>query len=169
MTSKLKSIMEQAEVPIMEEDIVLYLGASHGVTANIIAGIVGEKGFVFCLDLSYDTMPELLKLCEKNRNMCPLLFDASQPGQYKERVTEVDLIYQDLAQKSQAGILKRNAEMFLREGGHFILIIKTQSIDTVKSPEEVLKEVKEELKEFEIKTIDINRTHAKHYAIIGKK
>lgn len=168
MVSKLSALMEVTDVPIKKGDRVLYLGASHGVTAGIISDIVGKDGFVFCLDISPEVMKDLLSFCEKRENTCPLLFDASKPEEYKDRVTKVDVIYQDLAQKNQAEIIKKNARLFLKENGSIILIVKTQSIDTVRSPSQIVEEVKEELKEFNIIVIDLSKTHAKHYAIIGK-
>ncbi len=168
--SKLKAIMKNREVPIEKGNKVLYLGASHGVTAEIISKRVGEEGFVFCLDISHEVMRSLLPFCEKHENTCPLLFDASKPEEYENRVTEVDMIYQDLAQKNQVEIFKKNAEKFLKKHGKFILIIKTQSIDSIKEPSEVLKTVLEKLKDCNIEeAIDLGKSHAKHYALIGSQ
>lgn len=168
MTSKLKAIMDITLVPIEKGDKVLYLGASHGITAELISKLVGKKGFVFCLDISAEVMETLVKFCEKHENTCPLLFDAAKPEEYKKRVTKVDLIYQDLAQKNQLEIFKRNAKIFLKKDGSFILIIKTQSIDSIKDPSEILRDILKELKDFKIEeVINLNKTHAKHYALVG--
>ncbi len=169
MVSKLWALMEITEVPIKKGDIVLYLGASHGVTPEIVASIVGDKGFVFCVEVSPDAMQTLLKVCEKHENMAPLLFDASKPEAYKEKVLKADVVYQDITQKNQVEILKRNIALFLKPEGHFILIVKTQSIDAVRLPSEVIEDVKKELSCFSIESvIDLGKSHAKHYAVIGK-
>ncbi len=63
-------------------------------------------------------------------NMIPILADAGYPDAYRNMVSEVDLIYQDVAQREQAGIAIRNAELFLKKGGLLILIIKSKSIDS---------------------------------------
>lgn len=171
MSSKLSSLIGmKVNVPIKKGDKVLYLGASHGVTASLISEIVGEKGFVFCVEISKDSMKELLKVCEKHENMAPLLYDAALPERYKNKACEVDVIYQDIAQRNQAEILKRNADMFLKKGGFVVLIVKTQSIDAVKGPFEVMEELKKGLGWLsEMEVIDLNKSHAKHYAVIGKK
>ncbi|HII15584.1 MAG TPA: fibrillarin-like rRNA/tRNA 2'-O-methyltransferase [Nanoarchaeota archaeon] len=169
--SKLKAILDLGfKAPIKETDMVLYLGASHGVTALLVSGMAGENGFVFCVEMSKDSMKYLLKVCETRANMAPLLFDASLPLQYKGLVAKCDVIYMDIAQKSQADILKKNADMFLKKGGTIIFIVKTQSIDTVKAPLLFLEDLKKQLSWMEIDFIaDLDKTHAKHYAVIGKK
>lgn len=171
MTSKLKEILDSGiKIPIHEGDNVLYLGASHGITSVIISEMVGVNGFVFCVEISKDSMKNLLKICELRENMAPLLFDASLPEKYKDKVFKVNVIYQDIAQKNQAEILKKNAVLFLKEKGYVILIVKTQSIDAVKEPSQVLEELKKELGWMEIENvIDLNKTHAKHYAVIGRR
>lgn len=171
MVSKLESaIKNKAKMPIKKKDLVLYLGASHGVTAQIISEIVGKEGFVFCLDIAPDVVKKLVEICEKKENMCPLLFDANHPEEYQDKITEVDVIYQDITQKNQIEIFLKNIEMFLKKKGHAILALKTKSIDSVKSKEGVLEEVKEKLKQLRITSItDLEPYHKDHYLIICQK
>ncbi len=172
MVSKLTAaIKKKTEAPIKKGDIVLYLGASHGVTAEIIANIVGKEGFVFCLDVASDVVKELVKVCEKNENMTPLLFDANKPEEYKEKITEVDIIYQDITQKNQVEIFLKNIARFLKTNGFAVIALKTKSIDSVKDKEEVLERVKKELEEkLEIISVtDLEPYHKDHYFIICKK
>lgn len=171
MSSKLSALLDlDVKIPVKKNDKVLYLGASYGVTASIISKRIGEKGFVFCVEISKDSMKGLLAVCEKHSNMAPLLFNAGLPELYKEKVCPVDVIYQDIAQRNQAEILKRNADSYLKKGGFVILIVKTQSIDAVKEPFEVLEELKKEISWLsEVQIVDLGKTHAKHYAVIGKK
>ncbi|MCL5675492.1 MAG: fibrillarin-like rRNA/tRNA 2'-O-methyltransferase, partial [Candidatus Marsarchaeota archaeon] len=42
---------------------VLYLGASTGTTSSHVSDIVGEKGNVFCVEVSERSMRDLLKVC----------------------------------------------------------------------------------------------------------
>lgn len=171
MVSKLEAaIKNKAEIPIKKKNIVLYLGASHGITAEIIAKITGKEGFVFCLDIAPDVVKKLIEVCEKHKNMTALLFDANNPEGYKDRVVKVDVIYQDITQKNQVSIFLKNIEMFLKEKGHAILALKTRSIDSVKSKEEVLEGVKEKLKQLRIISItDLEPYHKDHYMIICQK
>ena len=171
MASKLSALLDlNVKLPVKKGDKVLYLGASHGVTALLISEMTGENGFVFCVEVSKDSMKALLKTCEEHSNMAPLLYDAGMPELYKDKICEVDVIYQDIAQRNQSEILKQNADLFLKKNGYVILIVKTQSIDAVKEPYEVLEELKKGLSWLEIESIvNLDKTHAKHYAIIGKK
>ncbi|MFH1638107.1 MAG: fibrillarin-like rRNA/tRNA 2'-O-methyltransferase [Candidatus Woesearchaeota archaeon] len=170
MMSKLTALKKKANVPIKKGDKVLYLGASHGITAKIIADIVGEKGMVFCVELSPYVMKDLLRTCEENRNMIPFLGSASLPEEYKNYVKKVDIIYQDIAQRDQAEILMKNIRIFLKKSGHFLFAVKSRSIDVLKDPEEVLKEVLKKLKDYDImEVVGLSNTHGGHYFIIGRK
>jgi fibrillarin-like pre-rRNA processing protein len=172
MISKLTAaIKKKVEVPIKEGDIVLYLGASHGVTPEIVVKIVGKEGFVFCLDISPDVVKKLVEVCEKHENMTTLLFDANKPEEYKEKITEVDVIYQDITQKNQVEIFLKNITRFLKSEGFAIIALKTKSIDSVKGKEEVLERVKKELEEkLEVISVtDLDPYHKDHYFIICKK
>ena len=172
MVSKLEAaIKKKVKVPIKKKDIVLYLGASHGITAELIAKKVGKEGFVFCLDISPDVVKTLVEVCENHENMTALLFDANKPEEYKNRVVKSDIIYQDITQKNQIDIFLKNIAMFLKEKGYAIIALKTKSIDSVKSKEEVLQQVKNQLEE-KLKIIsvtDLEPYHKDHYFIICKK
>ena len=171
MASKLSAIMDLGiKAPFAKDDKVLYLGASHGITALLISEMVGENGFLFCVEISKESMKELLPICEEHSNMAPLLYDAGLPELYKDKVCEVDVIYQDIAQRNQSEILKQNADLFLKKNGYVVFIVKTQSIDAVKEPSKVLSKLKKNLSWLEIeRVLDLDKTHAKHYAIIGRK
>ncbi len=139
-------------IPIKEGDTILYLGASHGYTPSYISDIIKEKGNVFCLDFAPRVVRDLVLLCEERKNMIPLLANANKPDSYKERITQVDLIYQDVAQKNQVEILFKNLQ-FLKNKGYVLIAIKSRSIDVTKSPQRIYKEVEEKLKE-KLKIID---------------
>lgn len=139
-------------IPIKENDKVLYLGASHGYTASYVSDIVKEKGIVFCIDFAPRVVRDLLFVCEERENMMPLLADANKPEKYKNRVIQVDVIYQDIAQKNQVEILLKNLQ-FLKPKGYAIIAIKARSIDVTKFPQKIYKDVEESLKE-KLKIID---------------
>ncbi len=132
-------------IPIKEGDKILYLGASHGYTPSYISDIVKEKGVIFCIDFAPRVVRDLLFVCEKRNNMIPILASANKPETYKNRITQVDIIYQDIAQKNQVEILFKNLE-FLKQKGYALIAIKSRSIDVTKSPERIYKEVEEQLK-----------------------
>jgi fibrillarin-like pre-rRNA processing protein len=128
-------------VPIKPNHQVLYLGAASGTTASHVSDIVGEKGYVYCVEFAPRAIRELVNnVCAYRANMLPILEDARFPEKYAIFIRgKVDDIYCDLAQPEQARILADNADMFLKNGGHVMLAIKARSIDVTKEPSEVYK------------------------------
>ncbi|MBS7621472.1 fibrillarin-like rRNA/tRNA 2'-O-methyltransferase [Candidatus Bathyarchaeota archaeon] len=128
-------------VPIEPDHQVLYLGAASGTTASHVSDIVGEKGYVYCVEFAARAIRELVNnVCAYRVNMLPILEDARFPEKYAMFIRgKVDDIYCDLAQPEQARILADNAEMFLKHEGYVMLAIKARSIDVTKEPSEVYK------------------------------
>ena len=133
------------QIGIKEGHVVLYLGASHGYTPSYISDIIGKGGFMFALDFAPRVVRDLVYVCEQRKNMTPLLSDANQPMSYADKVTQVDVIYQDIAQRNQAGIFLDNIDYFLKPEGFGILAVKSRSIDIAKKPFQVYQDVKKEL------------------------
>jgi fibrillarin-like pre-rRNA processing protein len=133
------------DVPIRPGQTVLYLGAAQGTTASHVSDIVGSNGLVVCIDFAPKAFEKLLEVCERRHNMVPLLADAAKPEQYSEYLETADVIYQDIAQKEQAGILVKNAKRYLRPGGWAILMIKARSIDVAAKPSDIFKREIEKL------------------------
>ncbi|MFC1454740.1 fibrillarin-like rRNA/tRNA 2'-O-methyltransferase [Candidatus Undinarchaeota archaeon] len=130
------------EFPIKQGDKILYLGAGNGTTASHLSDIVGLDGAIYCVEFSARTMRELMEVCERRKNMIPILADANYPAKY-EYVDEVDVVYQDVAQKNQGEIFLTNCKEFLKKGGRGMLMIKSRSVDVVKDPEEIYENVKD--------------------------
>jgi len=131
-----------SQVGIYPGSKVLYLGASTGTTSSHVSDIVGEDGFVFALDFAPRTTRELVYLCELRKNMTPILADAKHPETYAQYVTQVDAVFQDIAQRDQAEIFIKNCNMFLKQGGFGILAVKARSVDVAKKPRIVFNEVR---------------------------
>ncbi len=141
-------------LPIKENDIILYLGASHGYTCSFLSDIIKENGFIFALDVSARVVRDLVKICEVRKNICPLLLDANKPEKYKDKIVKVDVIYQDIAQRNQIDIFLKNVDLFLKNNGYCILCVKSRSIDVTKNPREIYKIVEKELIGNRLKIID---------------
>ena len=125
-------------VPIQPDHKVLYLGAASGTTASHISDIIGERGYVYCVEFAARAIRELVNnVCEFRFNMSPLLMDARFPERYSMLVEEVDDIYCDIAQPEQAKVLADNADLFLKADGWIMLAVKARSIDVTKEPSEV--------------------------------
>ncbi len=140
-------------VGIRKGDVVLYLGASHGYTPSFVSDMVGKEGFIFALDFAPRVVRDLYFLCEKRENMAPLMEDANHPENYKDKITQVDVVYQDIAQKNQVEIFLKNTDLFLKKGGYALLALKARSIDVTKKPRVIFQEVFKEL-EKHVKVID---------------
>jgi fibrillarin-like pre-rRNA processing protein len=141
-------------IGIRKGSVVLYLGASTGTTPSHVSDIVGKEGFVFALDFAPRVVRELVFLCEERKNMAPLLEDANQPENYKERIPKhVDIVYQDIAQKNQSEIFLKNCRLFLKSGGFALLAVKARSIDVSKELRDIFRKVRQEI-EKELVIID---------------
>lgn len=129
-------------VPINPRDQVLYLGAASGTTASHVSDIVGENGYVYCVEFAPRAVRELVNnVCLYRLNMIPILEDARFPERYMMFINgKVDVIYCDIAQPEQAKILADNADLFLKRGGWIMLAVKAQSIDVTKEPDEVYRQ-----------------------------
>ena len=130
---------------IRKNDVVLYLGSASGTTVSHVSDIVGSNGFVFAVDIAPRVMRDLIFLCYKRKNISPVLADANKIDVMKERVSAVDVVYQDVAQKNQIDIFLKNAGLFLKNDGYALLAVKARSIDVTKNPKQIFKEVREKL------------------------
>ncbi len=131
--------------PIKPGSRVLYLGVASGTTASHVSDIVGWEGGVFGVEFSPRVLRELVPLVEERRNLVPILGDATKPEEYRALVPEVDVVFEDVAQPTQAKILIDNARVYLKSGGYGMLSVKSRSIDVTKEPEQVFREVEKEL------------------------
>jgi fibrillarin-like pre-rRNA processing protein len=154
------------DVPIAGGSKVLYLGAASGTTASHVADLVGSGGAVYCVEISSRPMRDLLLVCGRRPNMVPMLADAAKPSSYCSLVGKVDVIYQDVAQPEQSGILFANAKAFLRGGGHAMLALKARSIDVTKEPREIFRDEMGKLeREFEILDAKVLEPYEKDHAM----
>ncbi len=135
---------------LKKDSKVLYLGAASGTTVSHVSDIV-EEGIVFGVEYSNKVVNDLLRTSKNRDNLCPILGDARKPGEYNDIVDNVDLVFQDVAQPDQAKIFLKNCDAFLKESGVGILAIKSRSISSSKSKQEIFKEQEKKLSEnFEI-------------------
>src|SRR3989344_1260055 len=91
-------------LPIRPGKTVLYLGAANGYTPSFVSDIVGDNGFVFCIDFAPLPLRDLYFLAQSRGNMVAMLYDANKIEEYKEKVGFVDVVYQDIAQRNQTQI-----------------------------------------------------------------
>ncbi|MDD4251132.1 MAG: fibrillarin-like rRNA/tRNA 2'-O-methyltransferase [Candidatus ainarchaeum sp.] len=148
----------------------LYLGSAEGTTVSHVSDIIGEKGIIFCVDISSIAMQKLTLLAEKRENIFPILSDANNTENYSEYIeTMVDSIFQDISQRNQTEILLKNSK-YLKKNHYCILSLKTKSISQDKKEITLNKELKKLESVFEIEqTINIEPFEKEHYLILLKK
>ena len=152
------------KLPIKPNYNVLYLGSSTGTTASHVADIT--RNSVYCIEFSKRMMRELIPVSGIKTNMIPILGDAIRPLEYCHNINLVDVIYQDVAQPNQAEILIKNTEMFSPRYAMFV--VKSRSINAVKSPKEVFKDEIDKLKEkFKILQIVDLRPYDKDHVLVN--
>ena len=160
-------------VPIQPSHKVLYLGAASGTTASHVSDIVGEKGYVYCVEFAARSIRDLVNnVCAFRVNMSPILADARLPERYAALVEKVDDIYCDIAQPEQAKVLADNADLFLINQGWIMLAVKAQSIDVTKKPSDVYREEMSTLKNrgFKIEqVVQLEPYDKAHAMIVAKK
>jgi len=138
---------------IRKNDVVLYLGAASGTTVSHVSDIVGKDGFIFALDFAPRVVRDLVFVALDRKNVAPLLADANRPESFAGRVSQVDVVYQDIAQKNQLDIFLKNIHFFLKKGGYALLAVKARSIDVARKPKAIFNEIKQKL-EKEVTIID---------------
>jgi fibrillarin-like pre-rRNA processing protein len=156
-------------LPIRHGTSVLYLGSASGTTASHVSDIVEDEGRVYCVEFAQRSMRELIDtLCEHRHNVYPILADARMPEKYKATVDQVDVIYSDVAQPEQAKILADNADLFLKENGAALMVIKSRSVDVTMEPTDVFKQEIEILRRRHFRTIQAVRLepYEKDHALV---
>jgi fibrillarin-like pre-rRNA processing protein len=123
-------------IELTDDMRVLYLGAANGTTVSHVADY---SECVYAVEFAPRPMQDLLEVARRRKNVVPIMADASQPEHYAPLVEWVDLLYQDVAQPNQAAIAIINC-VFLKPGGHLILMLKTRSVDVRKEPDVVFQE-----------------------------
>ncbi|KAH7854772.1 hypothetical protein Vadar_017651 [Vaccinium darrowii] len=133
---------------------VLYLGAASGTTVSHVSDIVGPDGVVYAVEFSHRSGRDLVNMAKKRTNVIPIIEDARHPAKYRMLVGMVDVIFSDVAQPDQARILALNASYFLKAGGHFVISIKANCIDSTVPAEAVFAQEVKKLQAEQFKPIE---------------
>lgn len=167
--SKLGALMTKKEVTLPEGD-VLYLGAAQGTTVSHMSDIL-EEGTVYAVEFSKTAFRKLSDLSRRRDNIVPILADAFHPEQYQVIVPRVSMVYQDVSQKDQLGLLLINAEKFLKKGGIVYLMLKARSVDVTARPLDIYQKAASLLKDngFVVEYIEDLSPFQKDHAAIKVK
>ena len=166
-------ILENPISDFLKNDLkCLYLGASSGTTISHLSDICVD-GIIYGVEFAERSIRQLIQNVSKRPNIIPILGDARHPESYINSIfTDVDLIYQDVAQPNQAEIAIANADYYLNDKGILVIVVKSQSIDSVAKPEKVYKEEMTRIENagYSItETINIHKYAADHLVIIARK
>jgi len=129
--------------PFRRRTDVLYLGAAQGTTVSHLSDICVE-GTIYSVEVSRRAFQKLFEISERRPNIMPILGDAGAPEAYLRIVGPVEALYQDVAQRDQVDIFRKNLR-FLRPEGVGILIVKARSVDVAAKPKDVYAEVRRDL------------------------
>ncbi|MEA3558587.1 MAG: fibrillarin-like rRNA/tRNA 2'-O-methyltransferase [Candidatus Thermoplasmatota archaeon] len=152
--SKLGALLKIGELPFDLDGDILYLGAAQGTTVSHISDML-EQGTIFAVEFSRAPFNKLMKIARQRKNIVPILEDAFHPEKYRSQVPKVDMLYQDVSQKDQLGLFRKNAEMFLRDNGNGIIMVKARSIDVTARPGDVFDEFRKGLVSYGYKVLDV--------------
>ena len=169
--SKLAAILlEKPNIDLFKSTLKsLYLGASSGTTISHLSDIVYE-GIIYGVEIAHRSIRQLIQNVSNRKNIIPILGDANFPEDYAKSIfNEVDFVYQDVAQPNQAKIAISNCKYYLKEGGLLVLMIKSQSIDSIQKSEKIYKQEKKILKDagYDVfESINIHKYAANHIALL---
>ena len=90
-------------------------------------------------------MRNLFIVCEKKKNMIPILADATQPESYAAMVGKIDFVFADVAMPNQAELLIANCRHFLKKDSYAMISVKARSIDVTAEPKKIYAEVEAKL------------------------
>jgi len=166
-------ILEKPSVDFLSSELkCLYLGASSGTTISHLSDII-YNGIIYGVEFAERSMRQLIQNTNNRKNIVPILGDANFPEKYANSVfTNIDLVYQDIAQPNQAQIAIENCSYYLKDKGTLILAIKSQSIDSVQKPEKIYIQEKKILEKAGYKiseSFNIHRYAANHIILIVHK
>lgn len=150
---------------------VLYLGAASGTTVSHVADVVGEDGMVYAVEFSHRSGRDLINMAKTRPNVVPIIEDARLPLKYRMLVPMVDCIFADVAQPDQARIVAINAHHFLKNGGHFVISIKANCIDSTIASEAVFEQEVRKLQEEQFKPkeqVTLEPYERDHAVVVGE-
>jgi fibrillarin-like pre-rRNA processing protein len=150
----------------------LYLGASSGTTISHFSDI-NKDGIIYGVEFAERSIRQLIQNVSNRKNIISILGDARYPESYAKSIfTDIDLIYQDIAQPNQAEIAIANCNYYLKDSGILILAIKSQSIDSVIKSEKVYAQERKIIENSGYKvleSINIHKYAANHIVLIVRK
>ncbi len=144
--SKLAALLLQPSAPDLPGKVTtaLYLGGAHGTTVSHLSDL-WPSATIFVIEKSPTSFAPLLALSRRRPNLVPILSDAQLPERYRADVGQVDLLYQDVAQRNQAAIFVENARATLAPHGRGLLMLKVRSVTQRRPSSAIVRDARAEL------------------------
>ena len=144
--SKLAALLARGAPPEVVAPVpsALYLGGAHGTTASHLSDL-WPAARIYVVEKSPTSFAPLLALSRRRTNLLPILADAQLPERYRAELSEVEFLYQDVAQRDQARIFVDNALVALAPGGRGILMLKVRSVSQRRPAPVIVREARAEL------------------------
>ena len=149
---------------------ILYLGGASGTTVSHCSDLVGPEGTVYAVEFSHRSGRDWVNMAKKRTNVIPIIEDARHPLKYRMLIGMVDTVFADVAQPDQARIVALNSHHFLKNGGHFVISIKANCIDSTVPAEAVFSSEVEKLKAEQLKPkeqLTLEPYERDHAVVIG--
>jgi len=167
-SSKISSAIKKGfKLPEIQNKDILYLGSSTGTTVSHLSDLNAKQ--IVGVDIASVTMLPFLELSKKRNNILPLLFDAGHLDKCNLlKGQKFDFVFQDIAQKNMIDIFIDNIRLFAKPGIHAIAL-KASSIDSTKTPKQVLNLSLRKLQDAGLKVerkIDLSPFEKNHYFIV---
>lgn len=168
--SKLAALLLRAPPPELPTRVetILYLGAAHGTTASHLSDLWPDAA-IFLVEKSPESFAPLLALAHRRSNLYPMLADAQLPERYAADVGLADLLYQDVAQRTQVPIFLENARTSLAPAGLGILMLKIRSVTQRRPAAAIVRDARRELESagFEVRSeIPLAPFSKEHVALV---
>ena len=142
-------------IPFTSGSTILYLGSSTGTTPSHVSDIVGKDGLLFCVEISSRVARDFIdNVVSFRNNIIPIIADAHNIDSYTSIFRNIDSVYCDISQPDQTDIAISNCKEFLSSGSKLLLVIKSRSIDTTKSPKSIYEQ---EMTKLESSGFDIDQ------------
>ncbi len=142
--TKLSALVKRrpATWPFRHDSRVLYLGAGAGTTASYMSDVCPD-GQIYAVEFAPEPFRSLVDVARTRPNVVPIMADAREPAAYAAQVgPPVDVLYQDVAQRDQWEIARRNADALLAPRGWVVLVCKARSVDVARPAEEIYDQVR---------------------------
>lgn len=145
--SKVKAALENGlSESYLKVDKILYLGAAHGYTLTHLYEQFTNVLEVYAVEKSPEMMRAFIPVAEDLTNTLPILADARAPDSFAHYVQgDMDVVFQDIAQKDQVAIFLANCKRFLSTHGVGLLALKAPAVNSTAEPAAVFAEARSQL------------------------